>query len=439
MLRRFLAGDAPVGPSQPSTVRSFVTLCIVVPSLAGCAGIVPHGSPRAAPPVSSAPRPAPTANTSPAARPTPATPGTPIAAPTPPADSANAIASGVVAGPAVATLALDDAMARRALAAFRTSCPSLRRRVDASGLTRAGDWDNVCTAAVTSVDGDARRFFNENFATVQVGDGRTLATGYFEPEIAGCRQRSTRCNVPIYGLPSDLVEVDLGQFSPNLAGRRIRGRVDGAAFVPYYDRSAIDGGALAGRGLEIAWAEDAVEFFFLQIQGSGRVRLADGTVLRIGYAGQNGRDYVGIGRLLRDRGELAAGEASMQGIMAYLRRQRDGGRAVMHENPSFVFFRALTGAGPLGSLGVPVVARTSVATDPAFVPLGAPVFLAMDRAEATGLWVAQDTGGAIRGSNRFDTFWGAGDEARAIAGGMSARGTTLLLLPRPVVARLTQP
>ncbi len=415
-------------------MRKFAALCLILPLLGGCAGIVPHAAPRANPPVASTPAPAPAA-----ARPTPATPGTPIAAPTSPADSANALASGVVAGPAVATLTMDDAMARRALSAFRTSCPALRRRNDASGLTRAGDWDGVCAAAANWADGDARRFFSDNFATVQVGDGRTLATGYFEPEIAGCRQRSARCNVPIYGLPADLIDVDLSQFSANLAGRRIRGRVDGTSFVPYYDRAAIDAGALAGRGLEIAWAEDTVEFFFLQIQGSGRIRLADGTILRIGYAGQNGRDYVGIGRLLRDRGELAAGEASMQGIMAYLRRQSDGGQAVMHENPSFVFFRLLTGAGPLGSLGVPVTGRASVAADPAFVPLGAPVFLAMDRAEATGLWVAQDTGGAIRGANRFDTFWGAGADARAIAGGMSARGATLILLPRDVVRRLTQP
>lgn len=434
MPHKAMTRNAPVGGFRGPMMRKFAALCLILPLLGGCAGIVPNAAPRTTPPVASTPAPAPAA-----ARPTPATPGTPIAAPTPPADSANAIASGVVAGPAVATLAMDDAMARRALIAFRTSCPALRRRNDASGLTRAGDWDGACAAAANWADGDARRFFNDNFATVQVGDGRTLATGYFEPEIAGCRQRSARCNVPIYGLPADLIDVDLSQFSTNLAGRRIRGRVDRTSFVPYYDRAAIDAGALAGRGLEIAWAEDAVEFFFLQIQGSGRIRLADGTILRIGYAGQNGRDYVGIGRLLRDRGELAAGEASMQGIMAYLRRQSDGGQAVMHENPSFVFFRTLTGAGPLGSLGVPVTGRASVAADPAFVPLGAPVFLAMDRAEASGLWVAQDTGGAIRGANRFDTFWGAGADARAIAGGMSARGATLILLPRDVVRRLTQP
>ena len=158
--------------------------------------------------------------------------------------------------------------------------------------------------------------------------------------------------------------------------------------------------------------------------------------MRLAYANQNGREYVGIGRLLRERGVLAPGESTMQGLGRYMRRQADGGRSILHENPSWVFFRELTGPGPIGSLNVPVVTRASVATDPNFVPLGAPVFLMMDRAEATGLWVAQDTGGAIRGSNRFDTFWGEGERAALIAGGMSSRGAVLLLLPVVSVERL---
>nr|MCU0729665.1 MltA domain-containing protein [Sphingopyxis sp.] len=230
---------------------------------------------------------------------------------------------------------------------------------------------------------------------------------------------------------------DLGTFSAALTGRRVRGRIANGTLVPYADRAAIDGGALAGRNLEIAWVADPVEFFFLQVQGSGRLRLPDGGVMRIGYAGQNGHDYVGIGRLLRDRGVLQPGQASMQGLIDYLRSQPDGGRSIMHENRSWVFFTEQRGPGPLGSLGVPVTARASVATDPMFVPLGAPVILAMDRAEATGLWIAQDIGGAIKGTNRFDTFWGEGARARAIAGGMAARGAALVLLPRASVARLT--
>jgi membrane-bound lytic murein transglycosylase A len=351
-------------------------------------------------------------------------------------DGTTAVTAGVVAGPAVSTLGFDEAAAVRALAAFRTSCPSVMRRADQSGLTQPADWTAACAAAARVEQGRARAFFSEQFRAVQVGDGRGFATGYFEPEIAGSRTRRAGYEHPVYGMPTDLVEVDLGQFSPTLSGRRIRGRVEGNRFVPYHDRAAIIGGALAGRGLEIAYVADPIEFFFLQVQGSGRLRLPDGGVMRIGYAGQNGRDYVGIGRLLRDRGALQAGEASMQGIVAYLRRQPDGGASVMNENPSWVFFRELTGPGPLGALGLPVVARASVAADPAFVPLGAPVWLAMDRAEATGLWVAQDTGGAIRGTNRFDTFWGAGDEARAIAGGMSSRGAVLVLLPTVSAERL---
>ncbi len=371
-----------------------------------------------------------------AARPTPAIAGTAIPVAAVPADAANARAAGVVAGPAISSLGLTRDGAARALAAFRISCAAIQTRTDRSGLTQAGDWSVPCAAARTATDGDASRFFADNFTAVQVGAGAGFATGYFEPEIAGSRTRRPGYDVPVYGLPADLVEVDLGQFSTTLAGRRIRGRVEGGRLVPYHDRVAIDGGALASRGLEIGWAADAVELFFLQVQGSGRLRLPDGSVMRIGYAGQNGRDYVGIGRVLRDEGALGAGEASMQGIMGYLRRQPDGGRSVMQRNPSWVFFRELTGAGPLGALGVQVSPRASVAVDPEFVPLGAPVWLAFDRAEANGLWVAQDTGGAIRGANRFDTFWGAGADARAIAGGMSARGATLILLPRAAAARL---
>jgi membrane-bound lytic murein transglycosylase A len=269
-----------------------------------------------------------------------------------------------------------------------------------------------------------------------IGDGRAFATGYYEPEIAGSRDRRAGYEVPVYRRPPDLVEADLGLFAPDLKGRRLRGQVRDGKLALYPDRAAIVGGALAGKGLEIAWAADPVEFFFLQVQGSGRLRLPDGSVMRIGYDTQNGRDYVGIGALMKSRGLLEPGQSSMQGIMAWLRAHPVEGAAIMNENKSFVFFRELTGAGPLGALGVPVTGRTSVAADPAFVPLGAPLFVSLDRPEASGLWVAQDTGGAIKGANRFDTFWGAGDDARRIAGGMSGRGSAWLLLPVGTAARL---
>lgn len=352
------------------------------------------------------------------------------------AGAATAFAAGVLAGPALSSLPISEAQATRALAAFRLSCPALLRRTDLSGLTRASDWIPACTTASQTRDADARAFFGEAFEPVQIGDGRAFATGYFEPEIAGSRQRAPGYDVPIYGRPDDLIEVDLGQFADDLKGRKVRGRVDGSALVPYFDRAEIEQGAIGKRAPIIAWAADAIDIFFLQIQGSGRLRLPDGSVMRIGYQSQNGRPYTGIGALLRERGLLQPGQASMQGIVAWLRANPEEGRAIMRENKSFVFFREQQGS-PRGALGVPVTGGVSAAADPNFVPLGAPVFLSLDRADATGLWVAQDTGGAIRGANRFDTFWGAGDEARAIAGGMSARGTAILLLPTGTLARLT--
>lgn len=334
---------------------------------------------------------------------------------------------------------LDEANAAGALKAFRISCPSLVRRNDQSGLTRPEDWRPVCAAAASWREDDAAGFFATNLETVQVGDGKSFATGYFEPEIVASRVQAPGYSVPIYKRPTDLIDVDLGLFSDELKGKKIRGRVKGQSFVPYADRAEIEEGGLAGRGLEIAWAADAAEFFFLQVQGSGRLRLPDGSVMRIGYDGQNGRDYTGIGRLMRDRGLLGPGQTSMQGIVDWLHEHPDEGRAIMRENKSWVFFKELSGgAGPNGALGLPVTGGASVAADPAFVPLGAPVFLSLDRLEATGLWIAQDTGGAIKGANRFDTFWGAGKRAREIAGGMAARGTAFVLLPRGTLARIAQ-
>jgi membrane-bound lytic murein transglycosylase A len=348
---------------------------------------------------------------------------------------ANALSAGVTAGPAISTLKIETTAASRALTAFQSSCPSLLRRSDYSGLTNNDDWATACAASKNWDSAQATRFFTEHFETVQVGVGTSYATGYYEPEIAGSRTASAVYSVPIYSRPPDVIDVDLAQFSDKLVGKRISGRVVGTALVPYYTRSEIEDGALAGRGLELAFAADPIEFFFLQIQGSGRLRLPDGTTMQIAYAGQNGRDYTGVGALMQDRGLVAPGQLSMQGIMTYLRAHPDEGRAIMRENNSWVFFREITGAGPIGALGIAVTGQGSVAADPAYVPLGAPVFLSMDRADATGLWIAQDTGGAIKGANRFDTFWGAGERARLIAGGMSARGTAFILLPKGVLAR----
>lgn len=416
------------------------TMCF---ALAGCTvipeSVRPRGEPAPEPapyPTQPAPRPTPSPRPTPTPTPTPApTPGAVSGGTVPMNPDGTALGLGVVAGPRLDTLLPHhEARLADALSAFRASCPSLQRRADTSGLTAGTDWSSACSAAASWSNGQAREFFRRYFEAVQVGDGRAYATGYYEPEIAGCRSPTPSCQTPIYRRPADLIDVDLGLFSDALKGKSIRGKVDGAKFIPYDDRALITGGSLDGRGLELAYANDPIELFFLEVQGSGRLRLPDGGIMRVGYAGQNGRDYTGIGKLMKDRGLIQAG--SMQDIMAWLRANPVDGVKIMNENKSYVFFRELTGAGPLGALGIAVTPRATVAADPKFVPLGAPVLLSVDRQEASGVWVAQDTGGAIKGSNRFDTFWGAGQEARTTAGGMSARGSAWLLLPVGTAARL---
>ena len=367
-------------------------------------------------------RPEPPAPPPPAPAPTPTpTPPTPPAPPPPP----TARDAGVtIASPAT----LNPTEASRALAAFRLSCPALVRRQDASGLTLPSDWQALCSEA--SAVSDAAAFFRDRFEWVRVGNGEAFATGYYEPEIRGSRTKRPGYEVPIYTKPQDLTRCTRAD------GGSGRGRIDETnSCVLYFTRSEIEDGALVDRNLEIGWAADPIDLFFLQIQGSGRLLLPDGQVMRIGYLDQNGREYVAIGRLLRDRGILPPGGANMEAIVAWMRSQPDGGKSLMRENLSYIFFKELTGPGPLGALALPVTGRASVAADPKFVPLGAPVFLTLDRPEASGLWVAQDTGGAIKGANRFDTFWGAGEAAEQTAGGMSAKGQALILLPKGVASR----
>ena len=392
---------------------------LMLATLAACARIIPETQTSAPPP------------------PPPVRPATPPVT-QPVGDTARLL--GVRAGPTVASLPVGTGDAAAALASFRESCPRLLARDDASGLTQRSDWQGVCARAAGA--SDARGFFASEFETAIVGDGAAYSTGYFEPEIVGARTRQPGLNEPVYGVPQDLERCwreDIAQ-SERTGRAPLSRRLPDGRCVPHFTRAQIEAGALAGRGLEIAWAADPVEFFFLQIQGSGRLRAPDGSIMRIGYAGQNGHAYTGIGGLMRERGLLGDGPGqypgSMQGIMAYLRENPDAGRALMNENESWVFFRELTGDGPLGALGVPVRAESSIAADPKFVPLGAPVWLELDRPEANGLWIAQDVGGAIKGANRFDTFWGAGQRAREVAGGMSGRGQALILLPKGTLGRL---
>jgi membrane-bound lytic murein transglycosylase A len=381
----------------------------------------------------------PPANGPPPARPTRPIVPPPIVLPN------NAVSNGVTRGPAITGLNIPADDAAGALAAFRVSCSRLVTRSDASGLTRGPDWKPACDAAVEWPSAEARGFFTRFFETARIGSGAAFATGYFEPEIAGVAQRQPGFDVPVYATPPDLVRARPGDAPPLSNGRQPLGRYDQAGrFVPYYSRQEIEDGALAGRGLEIAWAADPAEFYFLQVQGSGRLRAPDGSVMHLGYAAQNGRESTLIGSLMRQRGLIGSApgqySGSMQGIMQYLRDHPEDGRAMLRANDAYVFFRVTPQApdlgGPLGALGVPVRAGSSAAVDPAFVPLGAPVFLSLDQPVANGLWIAQDTGGAIKGANRFDTFWGAGAEARATAGGMTAHGQALLLLPKGALARL---
>jgi len=363
---------------------------------------------------------------------------------------------------AVDTLpALADADLVAAWPAWQASCRAFER-----SPARLALWQGVCTAAV-QVDGrDAaaiRAFLRSQFdlwrlraeTREDAGNGaasppatRVLAvadrgriTGYYEPLLAGSRVRDARFSVPLLRRPDDLLIVDLGSLYPELAGKRVRGRIvespAGKRVVPYLSRAEID---VARQGEELVWVDDAIEAFFLQIQGSGRVQFADGSQVRLGYSDTNGHPYRSIGRVLIDRGELTFEQASMQGIQAWARANSTRLTALLNENPSYVFFRELPvgdpAAGPVGALNVPLTAGYSLAGDPQFVPLGAPVVIDTEhpgtRAPLVRLALVQDTGGAIRGPIRFDFFWGFGREAGAQAGRQRHDVSAWLLLPKGV-------
>ena len=343
-----------------------------------------------------------------------------------------------------------------ALAALRKSCDAFAKQppdtpVGPGGLAgTAGDWGAPCAEAARLDGADdtaARRFFEAAFLPFGVannGDPSGLFTGYYEAELRGSRRREGSFTIPLLRRPADLVMVELGRFRPAWRGERIAGRVENGRLEPYASRAAIERGALAQRNLELFWVDDPVDAFFLQIQGSGRIRLPDGSVARVGYDGQNGLPYVPIGRLLVERGALTRETVSMQTIRAWLAAHPAEAASLMDENPSYVFFREMAadvdGGGPLGAQGVALTAGRSLAVDRAFLPLGAPLWLDLqDSAERNGrlhrLVVAQDTGGAIRGPVRGDLFWGFGPQAAERAGMMKDRGTYYLLLPRGVAAR----
>jgi membrane-bound lytic murein transglycosylase A len=313
--------------------------------------------------------------------------------------------------------------------------PSLRAFLE--GCSRASALKRVCENAKALPAGDelaARNFFESQFApyalvSTESGDGG-LITGYYEPVIEGSRTPSVEHRFPIFGVPQDLIVVEL----PEARQLRLRGRLDGRRLVPYYSRAEIDARGESFQAPVIAWSADPVELFFLQIQGSGQVRLENGERIRVGFADQNGHPYRSLGRHLVERGELVLEQASMQGIKAWAAANPEKMREALNHNASYVFFRELAPIdGPIGALAVPLHAQFSLAVDRRYVPLGAPVYLATtfplseDRLER--LMAAHDTGGAIRGVVRADFFWGTGADAGALAGRMRQQGRMWLLWP----------
>ena len=333
-----------------------------------------------------------------------------------------------------------------ALDAFAKSCAKLvvqpkDRAVGVAGTV--ADWIAPCTALPQVPRGDdaARTFFETWFLPYLAADNdkpEGLFTGYYEAELRGSSRPGGRYAVPLYRKPDDLVMVDLGEFREAMKGERIAGRVIDGRLRPYEDRARIEGGALKGRDLEMVWVDDPVDAFFLHIQGSGRVAMEDGSVMRVGYAGQNGHPYVAVGRELIARGALTKENVSMQSIREWLRANPGEAAGLMNKNPSFVFFRPLDGEGPLGAQGVALTPGRSLAVDRSFVPYGLPVWLdAQDPLDGSlrlrRLMVAQDTGGAIRGPVRGDVFWGHGADAELRAGKMRSPGRYYLLIPRTVI------
>jgi membrane-bound lytic murein transglycosylase A len=271
-------------------------------------------------------------------------------------------------------------------------------------------------------------------------DEQMLVTGYYEPVVDASDRPSAEYTVPIFTTPDDLIEVSLERFDPRLRGERIAGRLDGRRLLPYWTRAEIEQGRLDGRGLELAWGRDPVSVFFMEIQGSGSLRFPDGREVRVGYAASNGRPYRAIGRLLADEGKLDRSAVSLQSIRAWLAEHPEERARILRHNESYVFFRRLDGP-PVGSLGVPVTAERSVATDPRLFPPGALAFLRTERPVRTadgrvewrpfgGLVLNQDTGGAIRGAGRVDLFWGRGSAAELAAGLMRQPGSLYFLVPR---------
>jgi membrane-bound lytic murein transglycosylase A len=347
------------------------------------------------------------------------TPSPPSTAPSLPASSAAALRLEPVAFAEIPGWAADDQGV--ALGAFRQSCRKILALAPAAALGpaavggRAADWQAACRRAALLPAGDdsaARAFFEGAFRAYALSDGgggQGFFTGYYLPRVAGSRRAQPGYAVPLYRKPPDP-----------------------AAF----SRAEIDAGALAGRGLELVWLASPIDAFFVSVQGSAEIALPDGKGMRIGVAATNGRGYVAIGRILIERGEIPAEQMSLQTLRAWLLAHPSEAQALMEQNPRYVFFRELPGADTIGSQGAPLTPGRSLAVDPAFLPLGAPIYVETTDGQGNGmhrLMVAQDTGGAIKGPLRADVYWGGGPEAEALAGPMKSPGRLFLLLPTGVM------
>lgn len=318
-------------------------------------------------------------------------------------------------------------------AAFLASCRVLKNR---------NGWQQVCADAAALDPNDPlalRLFFESGFVPYRVrhADGATtgMITGYYVPELTASRERSERFAWPLHGVPEDLLVIDLRSVYPELGDYRLRGRIEGRRVIPYWSRAEIDAGKGALDDNVLFWIENPVELFFMQIQGSGRLVFEDGSRVMVHYADQNGHPFRSIGKLLLERGEMSRDQMSMQNIKAWAAVNPERVKTLLAENPSYVFFSTLAGnpENPPGALGVPLTPGRSIAVDPRFIPLGVPVFLATSwpnsREPLRRLVLAQDTGGAIKGAVRADFYWGAGNEAGALAGRMKQKGQMWVLLP----------
>jgi len=312
-------------------------------------------------------------------------------------------------------------------------------------LAKKSSWAKPCAASrqINPSDPKAiRAFFERHFVPHQFigedGSADGLMTGYYEPLLRGARKRGGAFQTPIYRKPADLLKIEPASAHPELKNSRLRGRLVGNKIVPYWSRAEItQSDRMAGK--EILWVDDPVDAFFLHVQGSGQVRLADtNETVRLAYADQNGHPYKSIGRYLVDQGEMSLDQASAQSIKAWFKANPARQQELLNANPSYIFFKEekLTRPtlGPKGSLSVPLTAQRSVAVDPNFIALGTPVFVATTHPESKNLiqrlTMAQDTGSAIKGANRIDYFWGFGAEAGEQAGKTKQSTAVWLLLPK---------